>query len=490
MSSKNSAQLPANAVQEDDTIVIPVIEIFRQLKKYLFLWIILIVVAAALVFGGSLALSSSHATPLTALVGFSYQGIEEGLDPNGNDFDPDSIKSPAVLEKTITELGMEMTQLETIRSSITISGVVPEDTVDELTAYKSIFEDNSSMEAAKKIMEVSYQPTQFKIEFTYIDSDMTRSEGAEFLNTLLDNYKVYFMQNFGYNDALGSAITAVDYAQYDYPQALDIFTSTLSTLQSYVSQLSNQDNTRFRSTETGYTFADLQESISTLRNVDLKSTSSYVYSKNVTKDKDSLMIYYQYQIDESTRSMTNAQEQMTELNKSIDNYQKDSIVIMAGNDTTPSAPLFETSQAYDDLITQKTEKQASISSYQQQINSYNSRMDNLKKKALGSNKDKEKVEADMAALSEKINQMVDTVNKTSDEFFETASYSNAYNVLVPASGSVSSVIKVAINNMMRPLLIAEALLFVIYLVFAVVRAFQISLKQNTRIKESTAEAEE
>lgn len=298
------------------------------------------------------------------------------------------------------------------------------------------------------------------------------------------------MQNFGYNDALGSAITAVDYAQYDYPQALDIFTSTLSTLQSYVSQLSNQDNTRFRSTETGYTFADLQESISTLRNVDLKSTSSYVYSKNVTKDKDSLMIYYQYQIDESTRSMTNAQEQMTELNKSIDNYQKDSIVIMAGNDTTPSAPLFETSQAYDDLITQKTEKQASISSYQQQINSYNSRMDNLKKKALGSNKDKEKVEADMAALSEKINQMVDTVNKTSDEFFETASYSNAYNVLVPASGSVSSVIKVAINNMMRPLLIAEALLFVIYLVFAVVRAFQISLKQNTRIKESTAEAEE
>lgn len=490
MSSKNSAQLPANAVQEDDTIVIPVIEIFRQLKKYLFLWIILIVVAAALVFGGSLALSSSHATPLTALVGFSYQGIEEGLDPNGNDFDPDSIKSPAVLEKTITELGMEMTQLETIRSSITISGVVPEDTVDELTAYKSIFEANSSMEAAKKIMEVSYQPTQFKIEFTYIDSDMTRSEGAEFLNTLLDNYKVYFMQNFGYNDALGSAITAVDYAQYDYPQALDIFTSTLSTLQSYVSQLSNQDNTRFRSTETGYTFADLQESISTLRNVDLKSTSSYVYSKNVTKDKDSLMIYYQYQIDESTRSMTNAQEQMTELNKSIDNYQKDSIVIMAGNDTTPSAPLFETSQAYDDLITQKTEKQASISSYQQQINSYNSRMDNLKKKALGSNKDKEKVEADMAALSEKINQMVDTVNKTSDEFFETASYSNAYNVLVPASGSVSSVIKVAINNMMRPLLIAEALLFVIYLVFAVVRAFQISLKQNTRIKESTAEAEE
>lgn len=490
MSSKNSAQLPANAVQEDDTIVIPVIEIFRQLKKYLFLWIILIVVAAALVFGGSLALSSSHATPLTALVGFSYQGIEEGLDPNGNDFDPDSIKSPAVLEKTITELGMEMTQLETIRSSITISGVIPEDTVDELTAYKSIFEDNSSMEAAKKIMEVSYQPTQFKIEFSYIDSDMTRSEGAEFLNTLLDNYKVYFMQNFGFNDALGSAITAVDYAQYDYPQALDIFTSTLSTLQSYVSQLSNQDNTRFRSTETGYTFADLQESISTLRNVDLESTSSYVYSKNVTKDKDSLMIYYQYQIDESTRSMTNAQEQMTELNKSIDNYQKDSIVIMAGNEANPSAPLFETSQAYDDLITQKTEKQASISGYQQQINSYNSRMDNLKKKALGSNKDKEKVEADMAALSEKINQMVDTVNKTSDEFFETASYSNAYNVLVPASGSVSSVIKVAINNMMRPLLIAEALLFVIYLVFAVVRAFQISLKQNTRIKESTAEAEE
>ena len=47
----------------------------------------------------------------------------------------------------------------------------------------------------------------------------------------------------------------------------------------------------------------------------------------------------------------------------------------------------------------------------------------------------------------------------------------------------------AISNMMRPLLIAEALLFVAYLVFAVVRAFMVSYRRNA-IAAAAEEAEE
>ncbi len=489
MSTKKSIQKQdvMEVVQEDDSITIPVIEIFHQLKKYLLLWLIIAIVGAGLVFGGSLGLSSSHATPLTALVGFSFDGIENGLDPNGNEFDVNSIKSPTVIEDTMTDLGIDQGKLETIRGGLTISGVVPDNAIDELTAYQSIFEATNSIEAANKVMDVSYFPTQYKVEFAYAASDMTRSEGAEFLNTLLDNYKTYFMRVYGYNDAFGDALTSVDYTQYDYPQAIDVFTTTLNSLQGYISHLSEEDTTRFRSTETGYSFSDLNEAIATMKTVDLATVSSYVYGKNVTKDKDVLVTYYEYRIDTLTRSMNSAKEQLVSITESIENYQKDAVVIMAGENS--NTPLTQASEAYDELIQQKVDKQASVSTYQQQIQDYTERLETLQKKSVGSTKDKEKVDADMAALGEKINTLVESSQITADEFFETASYEQSYNVLLPASGSVSNVISIAISNMVRPLMVIEALIFVCYLVFAVVRAFIVSYRRESLMIEADAEKE-
>ena len=265
MSKKSTEQKPEvatvalvqSAQEEEDTITIPVMDIFRQMKKYFLPWVLIAVIAAGAVFGGAMLLSNSKATPLTAMVGFTYDGIEKGLDPNGNEFDANTLKSPSIIESTLTDLGMDTKNTDAIRSAITISGVVPDDTIDELTAYKSIFESTNSVDAAQKLMDVSYYPTRFEIQFAYGSSEMNRSQAADFLNTMLSNYKTYFMRTYGYNDALGDALTAVDYTTYDYPQALDVFSSTLNSLQNYVSTLSQNDNTRFRSSETGYTFADL-----------------------------------------------------------------------------------------------------------------------------------------------------------------------------------------------------------------------------------------
>ena len=71
-----------------------------------------------------------------------------------------------------------------------------------------------------------------------------------------------------------------------------------------------------------------------------------------------------------------------------------------------------------------------------------------------------------------MNQLINDVNETADDYFETAAYTKAYNILVPASGSVSSSVSNAISNMIRPMLIVDALLLVANLVIAVVRAIK------------------
>ena len=483
-----AAQLGSMNTQEEDTITIPVVEIFRQLKKYFLPWVLVAVILAGLVFGGSMVVSSSKASPLTAMVGFTFDGIENGLDPNGNEFNANSLKSPAIIEETLSDLNMDVKKTDAIRNNITVSGVVPEDAIDKLTAYESVFSNTNSIEAAQKIMDVSYFPTQFEVQFSYGDSGMSRSQAADFLNTMLNNYKIYFMQTYGYNQAFGDALTAVDYTGYDYPQALDVLSSSLDSLKKYISSLSSNDNTRFRSTKTGYTFSDLSEATATLQSVDYSSLYSYIMGKNVTKDKDSLATYYQYRIDSLNRSLNSAKERLSTITDSINNYKKDSMVVMAGGSADKTGTvLTQPSTAYDDLITQRTDAQGSVSSLQQQISDYQTRLDKLQNTPLGSKKEEEKVETDMKNVCDKMNQLINDVNETADDYFATASYTNAYNILVPASGSVSSSVSNAISNMIRPMLIVEALLLVAYLVFAVVRAFMVSYRRDKLVPDAVEE---
>lgn len=93
-----------------------------------------------------------------------------------------------------------------------------------------------------------------------------------------------FYNNYGYNSSLESAVVSIDYTEYDYVDAVDVFDSSLGSLKNYIDELAASDNTRFRS-ETGYTFADLSSSIDTVRNEDLDWISSYITLNNVTKDK-------------------------------------------------------------------------------------------------------------------------------------------------------------------------------------------------------------
>lgn len=476
-------------VHEDDTITIPVMEIFRQLKKYLLIWIVLAVVAALLVFGGTVAVTASKATPLTAMVGFTYDGIEEGLDPNGDEFDANSIKTPTVIQQTLQDMDMDLELVDTVRSNLVISGVVPSDTIDQITAYQSIFEANNSIDAAKQLMSVSYYPTSFEITFSYKGTGMSRSQAADFLNTLLSNYKVYFMQMYGYNNAFGDALTAVDYTGYDYPQALDVLNSSLDSLDSYISNLSNIDTTRFRSTNTGCTFADLDEAVSTMKSVDYATLASYIYGNNVTKDKTALLTYYQYQIDDLTRSKQSAEEKLASIVDSIANYQKDAMVVSIASDGS-SSTISQPSDAYDDLITQKTTAQSNVSYYTKEINTYQTRLDALKKANLCSAAEKEEVETQLASLCESVNSLIAKVNDTADDFFETVSYANAYSVLVPASGSVSSSVSNAVSSMQRPLLVVEAVILVLYLCFAVVRAFVLSYRREQLALVEDVEEEE
>lgn len=474
-----------NEEKEKDEIVISFSAIFAKLKKYFLPWIIIAALLGLSIMGVSAFTAHSAKPTLQALVSFSFDGIESGKAPDGNVFDVGSIKKPSVIEAALTKLEMPLNDIESIRQGISFDGIRPADAIDRITAYKTIFEgdSNSVLSAADKILDYSYYPTQFTVSFDYTKTGYSGDKAAQVLNTILDCYRDYFFETYGYNEALGSAVSAVDYKEYDYAEAIDIYNDNLTSLRRYVSQLSNDDTTRFRSSVTGYTFADLTESIKTVQAIDLDVISSYITVNNVTKDKDALLNYYKYRIQNLQRSETIYKEELQTITELIDTYEKDSILIIGNGTDDINTNYSQASAEYDNLLEKKLTARNNLSTTTQQIKFYNERITALNTSSSGSTVELERVENDLASLNTKVADLIELVNATAEDYYENVSYANAYSVLVPASSSVTNSIKSVINASMLPLLGSEALLFVVYIGLAFVTGI---ISENKKRKAAAA----
>ncbi|HAG14871.1 MAG TPA: lipopolysaccharide biosynthesis protein [Ruminococcus sp.] len=482
---KNVNVILKNDDRRDDDVTISFPAVFRKLKKHFAAWFLTSVIVGGFITGLSMFFSTTTATPVRALVSFTYKGIENGKNPDGTDFDVNTVKSPNVIEKAIGDCGFEPELLETVRKDILIEGLIPEDTVERITAYKNIYENaqTGQLAAAQAMLAETWYSTQYTITFDYKDSGLNRSDAVQLLNTILDCYRDYFFERFGYNEALGSALATLDYTDYDYAEAVDMFRTTLGTLKRYVNSLSSDDTTRFRSTATGYTFADLKSAISSVQDLDLDLISSYLNVYNITKDKDRLQAYYEYRIENLERQKKTDEETLRTIQESFDAYEKDQIIIFS--DTTTNTESSIASEEYDKLINRKIAAQNSLSETDQSIEYYKQRLTALKRAVVGSTDKVEKIEVDLASLNEKVNDLIQLVNDTADDYYQNVSLANAYNVLVPATSEVAATVKSGISRAILPVFGIELLLMMSYLTVAFVQA----LKEEARRKKNLAEVE-
>lgn len=467
MDEKRDINVTLQMEQEGKSeIVISVFSIWRGLKRFFILWI-----AAAILLGifsilFSALFASDQNKRTSALVSFTYKGIEQGKDPAGKDFNvKDSLCNPEVIQNALTQLGRPTDELESVRAGLSVNGIIPSDAMDRIITYQNVYQNatNGALSAAQAMLDVSYYSTQYQVIFDYSDTSYSSDEAVQVLNQMLDCYRSYFFEVYGYNKALGSAIAAIDYSTYDYAEAVDVFSTTLTTLADYLDQLAEEDTTRFRSNKTGYTFADLSSAVETIESMDLDLISSYITVNNVTKDRQALMTYYQYRVDSLRRKRNISQERLDTITESIDKYEKDSILIFGNGTDNVNTTYTQASEQYDKLISQKISAQKEVSTATQQIDFFETRIEALEDRSAASREKMERVEKDLADLNEKVNKLLDDVNATADEYYENVAFGNAYNVLVPASGSTMGFIRSLINGAMKPAVILEAVALLVYL---------------------------
>ena len=473
-----------NQQDDDDAVIISLSDIFRKLKKFFTLWLVAAIIAG--VIGVALGTVSTVVTKpaLTALISFTYNGIEKGLDPKGKNFDVNSVKNPVVIERALTKLGEDIENLDAIRKSISIEGMIPQDAIDRITVYKSVYEtaNSGNLSAAQAMLDVTYYPTQYKVHFDYGETSLSRGDSVQILNTILEEYRDYFYEIYGFNQSLGTAVPAVDYNNYDYAEQVDLFGDTLTTVEKYLKSLASDDNNLFRSTTTGYTFNDLYRAAQTIDSIDRDRISSLITVNNITKDKEASIAYYNYRIENLTRTSTALKERLDTIEDSIEQYEKDTILIFGngtdGNDTSYS----QASEEYDNLINQRVSTSTDLADTKQKIEFYKARKSALQSNKTGSKAMMETVQNQLVDLGEKVTDLVQKTELTAQEYYENVEYKDAYNILVPAVASATSLISSVIHSSIIPVFVLEAIVFIIY--FAV--AFIASLKSTSQRKKAAA----
>ena len=425
-------------------------------------WLILFVAAGALVL--AVCYFAKDRATVSAEINFSYDGIESGLDPAGNRFDEEEIKSAEMIRQAAAAVGLSLEEIETMQNAIEIQGNVPNFIFGSIIENASIY-GNDAIETVETVRETAYFPSRYTVTLHYAEAGCSAKQGTRFLQELLSAYEGFFYERYGYNRSLENSLTSLDYAEYDYINAVDVLSDRLTSLRAYLAALASQDNTRFVSSQTGYSFSDLIDAIDTIQDEDINWVTSYIVSNNITKDRQDLIDYYLYRIEDAERELAQRQSRLYTLNTQIEGYVKTVAVFLADTESDSSEQgstgyeFTQQSRMYDNLINERVSCETAISGIQEQIALYQQRAERLRSDSATGNP--ALVEMNLDRVDGKVTRFLEDTRETADEFFRTVALKRAFQVLREPKNTGASVTGL-LREAFPAALIVEAVLFGVF----------------------------
>ena len=436
-------QVEHNTGEDGETIdLLNVTERMKQKWKfYVYL------LAAAVCTGFMIAIASLGIQGLfceksyaAAVINFSFDGIDEGKNPSGGIFDVTKLKSTAVINEALEELGWSEENVEEIRANLKIEGVIPDSVKQQIAVINTVAEDAAEYYAT--IQDLNYFPSQYTVTLQRCKG-MNGNETRELLDAILIAYRKYFMDTYAGMTALGFATEVLDVKTYDYMQASDMIGNEIDVITDYV-EAKAEEAPNFRANSTGLSFSDLASSIATVRRLDLSNFISFVQTNNLTRDAGVQIDYYNYQIKQYNLEIQELQTQRANVEKTIESYEKDPVIVMSNQESVTETA--QRDEYYNNLLQQKLDLNKQISEINTSLNEAYDMVNALNASEQSLN------EADYTYADALLDNLVLTVEswgklvqETTEEYFETELYANAYRISIPAQysamGSLGELIK-------------------------------------------------
>lgn len=281
-------------------------QILRYLKKFIPFIVVFCILATYAVY---FKLSKSNTYIASEVIHYNDEQAEKGLTPTGTKLDVNEIKSSAVMSKVVEKLGL--TGIYSVDSLVSRIDITPVEDKDKVARKEAMLEEGE---------EYVYEPSTFIVSFV-----STSSEGDGFartiLNETLDVYFEQFSQEYVNVVPASNTIADLNKNDYDFIEMMELVDAnigdTLKTLNQRIEQ-----NSYYRSTETGASFTELADEFNYLKQVKVSSIFSKIYKYQVTKNKSVLISDYTTRIDNNNISNAEDESIVADLVHVIDAYVK------------------------------------------------------------------------------------------------------------------------------------------------------------------------
>ena len=395
--------------------------------KNKFIWaLVLIVIVSALGIYGNRIFMDDIKGKSSIRVSFNFEGVDQGLNPQGGVFDAQVIKSEDVLQSALDELGWseDKIDIKTLASHMIVRGIVPSDVMGRILPNIST-DKNMQME---KVGGLTYHPTQYEVALSISkDMKLNKNEANQLVNAVVDSYTKFFITRYKDTQAIETAITKIDPERYDYSEYLDLVTGQLQVIKSYLSA-KEQSSKDFKSKATSLSFGDLIAQVELIEDVEVGNVQALLDSFVITKDSKESAVVYANMIHRMKRDNEKYMQQAQILKNVANSYQKDKQVILGSG--TQVVKLEEEDDEedkdkeplYDTLVKDANLAESRANRLGRQVKYYEGLLDNLNaQNQSGTNANIElyiqEVEQSIVYISNQMAKTMESIIDTVDDYY-------------------------------------------------------------------------
>lgn len=277
----------------------------RYIKKWMPLIVIFFVVMTLFAYQ---TIAKMQTYVASTVIEYTNEGAIRGNAPDGSQINTAEIYSSSNMASTMNQLGITLDEygLDRLCKSITVTPVVDE--------QSSLIQESVNKEG----IEYTNKPTTFIVS-CMLDYTGSKSKAQMILNQLLDEYYSDYSIKHINASVLANQTADILNTDYDYLEMIELIESQLNDTISDLDVKYNRDR-YFRSSRTGYSYAELRDQFQLLKQIDIADLYAMVLGNQITKDRALLINKYNNRISQYDLQSQYYREQIKDALEIIDSY--------------------------------------------------------------------------------------------------------------------------------------------------------------------------
>lgn len=320
--------------------------------------------------------------------------------------------------------------------------------------------------SSRNVQQTAYYPTVFNISlYDGFGDDVPESRLKNLLTEIIKIYKDTLLHEYVYEYKKEAIIDIIDLSDLDYRYQLDILRERFRIINSYAKELYKK-NIGFKYDNAS--FNDICVKCDSIAENDLAGLEALIMVNASSKSLSRLRNQYQYNINQLTDSLEQAQNNLDEIDGLINEYKMDDILYVGVGDSYVKVES-NSSKTYEQLIDNKQSITNKITELNSELTKYRQYINDLSSGANSTNNDPQikinKIIEKLSQIEEIFEHMIIAFNDsliTADDIIMSK-----ISFVSPALISGSFIIRTL--NIGFPIFLIAMILFSLYMVITEVR---------------------